>query len=82
MAQHQMENRIKSNFKLFQEGQLVWLDSGNLQMKYNKKIAPRQEGQFQIEKVLGPLTYQLKLPESWKIHNIFHAYFFNAIHQK
>jgi Chromo (CHRromatin Organisation MOdifier) domain len=23
--------------------------------------------------VLGPVTYQLKLPESWQIHKVFHA---------
>jgi Chromo (CHRromatin Organisation MOdifier) domain len=23
--------------------------------------------------VLGPVTYQLKLPESWRIHKVFHA---------
>jgi hypothetical protein len=28
---------------------------------------------FKIDEVLGPVTYQLKLPESWKIQNVFHA---------
>ena len=23
--------------------------------------------------VIGPLTYQLKLPTTWKVHNVFHA---------
>ena len=36
-------------------------------------MAPKQEGPFEIEEVLGPVTYQLKLPESWKIHKVFHA---------
>ena len=31
------------------------------------------EGPFEIEEVLGPVTYQLKLPETWRIHNVFHA---------
>ena len=22
---------------------------------------------------MGPVTYQINLPESWKIHNVFHA---------
>ena len=26
-----------------------------------------------MEEVLGPLMYRLKLPPSWKIHNVFHA---------
>ena len=28
---------------------------------------------FEISKVIGPVTYQLKLPTTWKIHPIFHA---------
>jgi hypothetical protein len=38
-----------------------------------KKMAPKQEGPFKIEEVLGLVTYRLKLPTTWKIHNIFHA---------
>ena len=35
--------------------------------------------------MLGPLTYQLKLPFTWQIHNVFHAvllcpYIENEIH--
>ena len=28
---------------------------------------------FEITHILSPLTYQLKLPHTWKIHDIFHA---------
>ena len=42
-------------------------------MNHHKKIAPKREGPFEIDEVLGPVTYQLKLPASWKIHNMFHA---------
>jgi hypothetical protein len=34
-------------------------------------MAPKQKGPFEIEEVLGPVTYQLKLPESWQIHKVF-----------
>ena len=33
----------------------------------------KREGPFVITKVLGPVTYRLKLPTSWRIHNVFHA---------
>ena len=33
----------------------------------------KQEGPFVITEVLGLVTYRLKLPTSWQIHNIFHA---------
>ena len=51
----------------------MWLDTRNFKTGHHKKIAPKREGPFEIEEVLGPVTYQLKLPESWKIHNTFHA---------
>jgi hypothetical protein len=44
-----------------------------MKTNYHKKMAPKREGPFKIEEVLGPVTYQLKLPMTWKIHNIFHA---------
>jgi hypothetical protein len=34
---------------------------------------PKRKGPFEINEVLGPVTYRLKLLESWKIHNVFHV---------
>jgi hypothetical protein len=42
-------------------------------MNHHKKIVTKREGPFEIDQVLRPVTYQLKLPDSWKIHNVFHA---------
>ena len=36
-------------------------------------MKPKQEGPFVITEVLGLVTYRLKLPTSWRIHNFFHA---------
>jgi Chromo (CHRromatin Organisation MOdifier) domain len=68
-----MVERIKSNFVPFKKGQMVWLDSRHLETNYHKKMASKQEGPFEIEEALGLVTYQLKLPESWWIHKVFHA---------
>jgi hypothetical protein len=68
-----MSFRIKSTFKPFTKGQKVWLDARNLKLGYNKKITTKREGPFTITEVLGPVNYRLKLPERWKIHNVFHA---------
>jgi hypothetical protein len=73
LARSCMAERIKSNFVPFKKGQMVWLDSRHLKTNYHKKMAPKQEGPFEIEEVLGLVTYQLKLPESWQIHKVFHA---------
>ena len=71
LARSRMAEQIKLNFTLFKKGQMVWLDTRHLKMNYHKKMAPKQEGPFEIKEVLGPVTYQLKLPESWKIHKVY-----------
>jgi hypothetical protein len=73
LARTRIANRKQSKFIPFEKDQKVWLDMRNLKMSHHKKIAPKREGPFEIDEVLGPVTYWLKLPESWKIHNVFHA---------
>jgi Integrase zinc binding domain len=73
LARTRIANQKQLKFVPFKKDQKVWLDTRNLKMSHHKKIAPKQEGPFEINKVLGPVTYRLKLPESWKIHNVFHA---------
>ena len=73
LARTRMIERRQGNFTPFRKGEKVWLDSRNLKTLYHKKMAPKREGPFEIVDVLGPLTYRLQLPETWKIHNVFHA---------
>ena len=51
----------------------MWFDTRNLKMNHHKKIKQRREGPFKVTKVIGPVTYQLELPKTWKIHNVFHT---------
>ena len=52
----------------------MWLETTNLQLNYpSRKLAPKQQGPFEIAQVLSPLAYCLCLPPTWKIHNVFHA---------
>jgi hypothetical protein len=73
LARTRIANRKQLNFTPFKKNQKVWLDTRNLAMNHHKKIASKREGPFEIDEVLRPVTYQLKLPDSWKIHNMFHA---------
>jgi hypothetical protein len=73
LARTRIANRKQSKFIPFKKTQKVWLDTRNLKMSHHKKIAPKWKGPFKIDEVLGPVTYQLKLPESWRIHNVFYA---------
>lgn len=74
LARQTMANRSRRGFTPFQVGDKVWLESRNLNIRYeSRKLAPKREGPFAIKKVLGPVTYMLDLPQHWKIHPVFHA---------
>ena len=68
--------------------QKVWLEGCYLKCSLsNPKFTTKQEGPFTITEVLSPVTYKLQLPQSWKIHNMFHAsllspYHKNEIHRR
>jgi len=51
----------------------VWLEGQNLNVPYNKKIMMKHKGPFSITEKLFDMTYQLKLPKRWTIHDRFHA---------
>ena len=73
LARQRMKERITKEVK-FEKGDKVWLEAKNLKLGYQtKKMAPKREGPFEIIEVLSPLTYRLKLPVQWRIHDVFHA---------
>ena len=58
----------------FQEGERVWLEAKNLALPYQtRKLAPKRHGPFVITKRVSPVAYQLGLPPTWTIHDVFHA---------
>ena len=57
LARQRMAGRRRDMFVPFEKGQKVWLDSRNLKTSYHKKIGPKREGPFEIDEVLGPVTY-------------------------
>lgn len=65
----------RSNNPEYQEGQKMWLDGKNLRLQVpSVKLAPRRHGPFEIAEVMGPVTYRLNIPATWKrIHPVFHA---------
>ena len=75
MAAEWQKNSIENPVKPYSKGNKVLLNGKHIDTAYPKtKLAPKWWGPFTIEKVLGPVTYQLKLPTHWnKIHPVFHA---------
>jgi hypothetical protein len=57
LARTRIANRKQSKFTPFEKNQKVWLDTRNLKISHYKKIAPKREGPFKIDEVLGPVTY-------------------------
>lgn len=62
----------------FQVGDLVYLKlrpyrQRSLDARANEKLVACYYGPFEIEKKVGPVAYQLKLPPHCQIHPTFHV---------
>jgi hypothetical protein len=71
LVRTRIANWKQLSFTPFKKNQKVWLDMRNLKVNHHKKIVLKQEGPFEIDEVLRPVTYQSKLSNSWKI--LFHT---------
>jgi len=61
---------------------LVWLEGKNLCLPYQAtKLAPKRYGPFKIIKEISPVVYQLALPLTWRIHDMFHATLLSPYHK-
>ena len=61
-------------FTPFCVGDRVWLEAKNLNTTHPMaKLTPRCHGPFLVTAAISHVSYQLKLPTTWKIHNVFHA---------
>jgi hypothetical protein len=55
-------------------GDKVYLSTANLYLpsSMSRKLTARYLGPFQVEQVVNPVTYKLKLPSTMRIHPVFH----------
>jgi len=62
-------------YKPFALGDKVWLEGTNLKLPANltQKLSPRQYRPFEVATTISKSAYRLKLPPTWRIHNVFHA---------
>jgi len=52
----------------------VWLEGKNLCLPFQAtKLAPKWYGPFKVTKGISLVVFQLALPLSWRIYNVFHA---------
>jgi hypothetical protein len=65
------DGRPKAQYTM---GAQVWLKGKNLRLPYQStNLAPKRYGPFTIIKEVSPMAYQLCLPITWGIHDMFHA---------
>jgi len=74
VALNQVAEKSGTPLAQYNAGDQVWLEGKNLRLPYQAtKLAPKRYGPFKIIKEISPVVYQLALPLTWKIHDIFHA---------
>jgi len=72
-AQKRVYDRWKNDTPQLQPGDHVWLETTHLLTDCpSLKLDWKQIGPLSVSEQLGPLTYRLHLPPSYKIHNVFH----------
>ena len=82
LARQTMAARTRRCFTPFKKGERVWLEARNLKRNItNPKFAPKREGPFTIIDVLSLITYRLRLPRTWNIHLVFHAFLLSPYHE-
>lgn len=69
-----MKQQHPGSAPLFRKGDKVWLEGKHITTTHpSAKLRPKRFGPFTVAEVLGPITFKLKLPPTWKIHPVFHA---------
>ena len=67
-------NKKRTPAPAYQIGDFVWLDTRNLNTKRPaKKLDWKNASPYKVEKVVSSYAYRLKLPDTVKIHPVFHT---------
>ena len=67
-------NRHRLPAPLLQPGDQVYLSTKNLKTtRPSRKFSEKRIGPFSIVRQINPVTFELKLPSTYKIHPVFHV---------
>ena len=56
-------------------GELAWLSSEHLALMpgLSRKLADKFVGLFEVLENVGAVSFRLKLPSHWRVHDVFHV---------
>ena len=58
----------------FAAGDRAWLSTSHLPVRTGaRKLAAKWAGPFHVVEVITDEAYRLKLPDAWRIHDVFHT---------
>ena len=81
-AINQSAKRDQGGTPKYKVGDQVWLEATHLKLRHQStKLTPKRYGPFVITKGISLVAYQIKLPTSWGIHNVFHASLLSPYHE-
>jgi hypothetical protein len=73
-SQQEYANRKRSPAPAYSVGDRLWLDARNIRTnRQSKKLDWKNLGPFSVTKVVSSHAYRLDLPDSMKIHPVFHV---------
>ena len=67
---------------VYAPNQLVWLSTENLRRTTAKVATKRWCGPFAIDRMVGRLAAKLRIPENYRIHDVFHVSLLKPYHAR
>ena len=72
--QAENSNRRRTPAPIFRAGDRVWLDARNITTRRpSKKLDHRRLGPYEVIEAVGPNAARLRLPETVRLHPVFHV---------
>jgi hypothetical protein len=74
LVQSEYADQRRNPAPLFEQGDLVWLNTRNIRTRRpSRKLDHRKIGPFKVFEIIGSHAYRLELPDTIRIHNVFHV---------
>jgi hypothetical protein len=60
----------------FSVGETVFVEKWGLpENRRGNKLSPLRHGPFKVKRIINPVAYELDVPATWHLHNVFHVSF-------